>query len=576
MKYLTNIYKSSLGIGVVLLSLTSCSDFLDQQPDERVEVNTEEKVINLVKTAYTSGNYGVLAELASDNLIDNNTPHLPWNPNDKDQVTSYYNLPPYNQNDEQAFTFEPVRAQSQQDSPLSVWSGNYSAIATDNHALEAIDKLVAQNGGVMSDKLRAARAEALISRAYHHFILVNMFCQVYKDSVKSKDDIGIPYSTTPETTVDPKYNRGTVAEVYDKIQADLEEGLKDISDVNMGSTPKWRFNVNASHAFAARFYLFKREYDKVIEHADAVLGVGTANLPNMLMNIAKFEGCTDVDDYANVWQNPDEPNNLLLIATNSLAFRHFVGYRYTCNSLALRNTVGNSGPNASTFPRYFYMTTGGAYFAGGQDYGLISSKIGERFEYTDKVAGIGYPHTIRREFTSSALLLERAEAKVLSKNQDIDGAVADLIAYENSHQTFSEADKQSYIATGQVQPLTRAMIERYYKAGSTSPNCFQNWDFTKQVSSQFVVPENAVVYMNCINDMRRVEFLFEGNRFFDLKRWGITIEHQVGNPARTITVNPGDPRLAFELPQEVLSAGLEPSRPLDLSGATQITISSNK
>ncbi len=576
MKYLTNIYKSSLGIGVVLLSLTSCSDFLDQQPDERVEINTEEKVVNLVKTAYTSGNYGVLAELASDNLIDNNSPHLPWDESDKDQVTSYYNLPPYNQNDEQAFNFEPVRAQSAQDSPLSVWSGNYGAIATANHALEAIDKLAAQNGGVLSEKLRAARAEALITRAYHHFILVNMFCQVYKDSIASKEDIGIPYSTKPETTVDPKYDRGTVAGVYDKIQADLEEGLKDISDVNMGSTPKWRFNVNAAHAFAARFYLFKRDYDKVIEHADAVLGVGTANLPSMLMNIAKFDGCTYVEDYANVWQSPDDPNNLMLIATSSLAFRHFAGYRYTLNSLALRNTIGNSGPNASIYPRYFAMTTGGAFYAGGQDYGIISAKIGERFEYTDKVAGIGYPHTIRREFTSSALLLERAEAKLLSKRQDIDGAVADLIAYENSHQTFSDADRQAYLETGRVRPLTREMIESYYKPGSASANCFKNWDFTKQVSSQFVVPDTAVVYMNCINDMRRIEFLFEGNRFFDLKRWGMTIEHQVDNPARTITVKPGDPRLAFELPQEVLSAGLETSRPLDLKNASQITIRSNK
>ena len=190
-----------------------------------------------------------------------------------------------------------------------------------------------------------------------------MFCQVYKDSTASKEDIGIPYSTKPETTVDPKYDRGTVAGVYDKIQADLEEGLKDISDVNMGSAPKWRFNVNAAHAFAARFYLFKRDYDKVIEHADAVLGVGTANLPSMLMNIAKFDGCTYVTDFANVWQSPDDPNNLMLIATNSLAFRHFAGYRYTLNSLALRNTIGNSGPNASIYPRYFAMTTGGAFYA---------------------------------------------------------------------------------------------------------------------------------------------------------------------------------------------------------------------
>ena len=63
----------------------------------------------------------------------------------------------------------------------------------------------------MTDKLSAAKGEALICRAYAHFVLVNVFCQHYDPA--HPDDLGIPYMEKAETELDPKYERGTVAEV---------------------------------------------------------------------------------------------------------------------------------------------------------------------------------------------------------------------------------------------------------------------------------------------------------------------------------------------------------------------------
>ena len=67
-------------------------------------------------------------------------------------------------------------------------------------------------------------------------------------------DRGIPYIKEPETSVNPQYSRGTVAEVYQNIAADLEEGLPLIDD-NIYSRVKYHFNKKAAYAFAARFYL---------------------------------------------------------------------------------------------------------------------------------------------------------------------------------------------------------------------------------------------------------------------------------------------------------------------------------
>jgi len=55
----------------------------------------------------------------------------------------------------------------------------------------------------MTDKLRAAKGEALICRAYAHFVLVNIFSQQYDPNYP--DDMGIPYMEKAETELDPKY-----------------------------------------------------------------------------------------------------------------------------------------------------------------------------------------------------------------------------------------------------------------------------------------------------------------------------------------------------------------------------------
>ncbi len=545
------------------MAMTGCSDsFLDQLPDERTEVDTEEKVLMLLVSAYPTGNWGHIAELSSDNMIDNNAPHYPANPNDK-QVLVHYNLSSYGRMDDELFKFEACKSSTSTDSPTVIWEGLYNSIATANMALEAIDEIAEANGG-MTATLSAARGEALLIRAYSHFILVNLFCQAYKNDEQSKNDIGVPYVTWVETTVSPQYDRGNVTEVYAQIEADLTEGLELVSD-DIYTVPKWHFNSNAAHAFAARFYLYKRDYDKVIEHADAVLGEGTALLSGKLMEYTAFDDCTYSSDYATAWQSASINNNLMLIATYSLQWRRSVGYRYSCAGDALVGTIYHLTPNSLWYVYPTGYVAGMTFYRSSTDYGFTCAKICETFEYTDKVAGIGYAHIIRREFTATELLLDRAEAKLLSANQDLEGAIADLIAYDDSRQTFSDANKTTFTANKALVSLTKDLIDSWYYAGSGKTNCFDDWSFTQNMSSDFVVPDNAVTYMNCLNDMRRFETWCEGWRFFDLKRYGIEYSHYVGLEATEYFLAWDDERRAVEVPQEVIAAGLESSRPNDSS-----------
>lgn len=101
-------------------------------------------------------------------------------------------------------------------------------------------------------------------------MLVNIFCQNYSKT-HSSTDLGVPYITEPETTLNPKYDRGTVAEDYEKIEKDLLQGLSLMNDA-IYTVPRYHFNTKAAYTFASRFYLFYQKPEETIKYATLALG----------------------------------------------------------------------------------------------------------------------------------------------------------------------------------------------------------------------------------------------------------------------------------------------------------------
>ena len=553
----------TLFMGLMTIAAGSCSDFLDHTPDERTEIDSEDKVVSLLIASYPGAAPCWLGEISSDNLIDNQTPHLPSSTNDK-QILSHYNYSHFSRFDNELYAFEPATTATygDYDSPGMIWGEYYASTASVNHALDAIAKMKGENAdpAKFSDKLRCAWAEAHLLRAYNHFMLVNLFAQPFKDEETSKQDVGVPYVTTVEDVVSKDYDRSNVAETYRKIGEDLEEGLKYVSDYNYNTAPKYHFNVNAAHAFAARYYLFARQYEKVIKHADAVLSTDSAQMQRMMIDYSVFGDCSTSDDFAKAWQHPDRNNNLMLLCTNSLLQRRAWGYRYSVAGPCARGAMMvHQSPLWSGYicpPQA--VVSGMLFSSAASDYGFISSKIFEEFEYADKIAGTGFPHIIYRAFTSMNLLLERAEAEImLGRYED---AKRDLKFYWNSSiNSMSPSDYKQFVEGKYLKYMTDDVFSAYYNKADNY-NCFENWDFTRQLSSKFVVPADAVALMNCLNDFRRFENVFEGMRYFDIKRWGLPVSHIIGLEGDSIGLEVNDPRRAIEVPWEALSAGMESSR----------------
>jgi len=506
---------------VLVLGLTSCN-FLDKNPDNRTEIDTKKKVRLLLVNAYNAANYGPLCEFSSDNIIDNNTPDAYGHINTKQ---------PFNQGYNQIFAWEDVTAFSSQDSPYWIWDYCYKNIAVANQALDAIIKLEKEG-----EDLSAEKGEALLCRAYNHFILVNIFAQAYKDAEQSKSDVGIHYMTEAETEVKPAYERNSVAEVYDLIEKDLLEGLPLVSE-DYYSVPKYHFNVKAAHAFAARFYLFKRDYDQVIAHANKVLGTTASEAASVMFDAAncKDKGNIELELYA--WTDVASPSNLLILSTYSFALYGYTSTscRYTFNRAPRDYTVNGAGPCwDSSFP-------GASIWRFDANFGGFFSKLYEPFEYTDKVAGIGFPHSLRREFTTGETLLCRSEAEIMKG--DIAAAVADMDVWA-----------KGYLCT---KDLTDSRITSFFKKG-------KNVQHTPVLHNEDMCPtwkisDAQMPYIWCVLHLRRIETLHDGMRFFDIKRYGIEIKHEIGYPVETKHLVWNDDRRAIQLPQEAILGGQKPN-----------------
>lgn len=515
------------GVAIVLLSFMSCNNFLDTLPDNRTSLQTADQISKLLVSAYPTSNISLLAELSSDNFVDNNSP----------DVSVANNLASLERMHDEIYAWEEITS-SEDDSPFTIWEECYNAIATANHALKAIDELEASG---TSENLAPQRGEALLCRAYGHFILVNMFCQAYKDAEASRLDLGIPYVTEPETLVTVQYDRGTVTDVYEKIAADIEAGIPLLGDDSY-SIPKYHFNTQAAHAFAARFYLYARNYEKVVYHAGKVLD---NNPLSVLRDWTTIYDNSDEETYAYIKET--ESANLLILPTNSVFARIFYKTRYAFNGKAVR-MISRGGPNWSGWPSFY---SGGWWWTYGQEFGLFCSKVGELFEYTDKIAGIGYTHVVRTEFTTDETLLCRAEALLFLNRTD--EALNDLNTWCVSHKIN--------------KPLTEQQILSFYTPERINVVSPLN---SSKMSSSFIVTPGQEPFVQCILHFRRLETLFEGLRWFDVKRYGIEIEHLIGANKRDV-LRWDDSRRAIQIPQDVLAAGMT-RNPSYSAPSTNLTI----
>lgn len=164
MKIKNIIYMGSLMLASVAI-LASCSDQLDTLPDNRTTLDTPKKIAGLLVTAYPDRTPTLFNEWMSDNTDymgrDNS---LGSRGNDQ-------------------YFFWQEQTEGGNDSPEQVWMLYYDGVYKANEALAAIE----EQGGAKNEQLSNSKGEALLLRAYNHFILSNEFCRPYNGKTSQTD-----------------------------------------------------------------------------------------------------------------------------------------------------------------------------------------------------------------------------------------------------------------------------------------------------------------------------------------------------------------------------------------------------
>lgn len=463
-----------IGLITGTLALPGCKKYLETLPDNRTVITTPEQVSQLLATAYPHGTYMLFCEALSDNVEDKGNSGIGIDPQ-----TFLINSQVFKYDDPQAITT---------DSPVAYWDSCYAAIAAANQALIYCT-------GPDSANFSAQKGEALVCRAYAHFMLVTLFSKAYNPATAASDP-GIPYMTTVSKNVFTKYSRGTVADVYKQIESDLTTGIPLIQEKLYGDAPKFHFTGQAAHAFASRFYLFKRDYQQVVTHANAVFG--SANPAALIRNqVAVYK--LSYNDMVTQYTSSSNPANILLQEMpGSKYMNNYYSYRYGIGS-ALNQTIFNA-PNV----------TDGSYAM--SIYGA-SPQYFNFPKFTDNLK-------IQPLLGMEEVLMNRAEANIRLKNYA--AAIADLNIW----------------------------ISKNVSGYDPSTN---NVDANKMMAF-YGLSQDAAMIQTAL-DFKRATYFQEGLRWLDIKRLDIPVVHTGANNFST-TLVPGDKRRLLQLPLEAVNDGM--------------------
>ena len=383
------------------------------------------------------------------------------------------------------------------------WEEPYKKILGCNLVLDNLDEKKGE------ERLRESlRGETLTLRAWYYLQLVNFFGKPYNQGDPSMN-LGVPLKLDASVTGE-FYTRATVAEVYDQIEKDLLEGNRLLKKYNYNRN-FYRIGHLAAKAMLSRLYLYKEDWDKALIYADSVLmekgelldlnplqnkikefdaGVGTVYAVSTSNEIIWAREVDEALDYGTSGQG----TGLWTMSPFYVADDLVVLYGTPTNWQITKK-------NFADLRSYFYFTWGLTEdaFWGDDDY--PREKINKQ-DPSNKLMGI----------RTAEMYLNRAEAyirKYLKEGND-------------SYRIAALAD------------LNKLRQHRFHT------NFMENVDYSGEELLNFYMEE------------RRRELVGETNhRWCDVRRYGLTITHELNEEGTEYTKNMG--QYTLPIPEQVIN-----------------------
>ena len=128
-------------------------------------------------------------------------------------------------------------------------------------------------------------------------------------------------------------------------------------------------------------------------------------------------------------------------------------------------------------------------------------------------------------------------------------SVPDPLMGSDDFTHFAQIKPSAYIFLSSSDPEKHTDIDHHNPKFNIDEVC---------PSDKYQQTDEIEPYLQCVQHFRRIQLVHMGNRWFDIKRFGFTIQHKIGiSEVRTLQVL--DPRYAIQIPSEVIGAGLDPN-----------------
>ena len=489
-----------------------CDDFLEEQSQEK-QYATNCADLNEVLVGDGYFHYGVYEDNHSGTVEIKDPasgPYFPWLHVMSDEATEF--MTGNNESDNAVTklgTFYEWKADPFFEGGVEyadkTWGKLYEHIATANVLLSKVDEFTQDSLPVRN----AIKGQSYFIRAASYFMLVNLYAKTY-DAATSENDLGVPIKTDAEVH-DIEYTRAPVDSVYGLIVSDLKNAITYLEGYEPPS--KRRASLDAAKLLLSRVYCYMGNYEPVPDLCNDIINTGAYSLTNL----------TETDT-STLWLDINSPEIIFTQGTNCIG-------------------AVFGGHNGST-------TSGGNSLYRVSDDLLAAFEESKQFGTRDRRPAFSFT----KIYESDAWMVTKMWCMSVETSEEI---VQDEDEEEQQLTYTGDYDYVSDIFTLRYPEVYLNLAEAYVMLDQEAEAIAALETLMRNRIEGFTsISLSGENLMELVRDERWREFCFEGQRWFDLRRYAVnktypfakSIRHDSYDPAYGDALTPAIMVGYYELP----------------------------
>lgn len=169
------------------------------------------------------------------------------------------------------------------------WNLYYTLISQANYVIAQSERL-----NSFGDEGKYVLAQAYALRGFGYFWLYNIFCK--GNYAENSDAPGVPLYTEPTTPDTKGKGRGTVAEVFEQINADYDSAVSIFTVADVEQKNRLNIDLYTAYALWARVALVQGDWDNAYLYATEALKKPKLTRVATMAELGAFNDCNAASD----------------------------------------------------------------------------------------------------------------------------------------------------------------------------------------------------------------------------------------------------------------------------------------